>query len=216
MDAVADYLQVCFSGANLPATALLILASLYWLSAIVAGLDLELLHFDLGGEGDADVGDSLGIGAIILRSLNIGRVPSVIWGSVFALTWWLVSVLLDRLVDNPQLREQWFVAAQYAIRNAAIAIALTKLITQPLRGKFDADEPHPVEQMLGRQCRVTSSEVTERFGQAEFVTGAAPLRIHVRTRGGDPLLKGDAARIVAFDTQRHLYYVERAKAEGQP
>jgi hypothetical protein len=216
MTAVLDYLQVCFSGANLPATALLLVAVMYWLLAIIAGLDLDILDLDLDFDGEGDLGDMAGIGVVVLRFLDIGTVPLVIWVSVLALTWWLVSMLLDRALDSvyhPELRETWFYAIQWTIRNLAIALVLTKVLTQPLRGKFEAEEPHPAEDLLGQQCRVITSEVTERFGQAEYPTEAAPLKINVRTRAPTPLGKGDLAVIVEFDQEKNLYFVERVKAE---
>jgi hypothetical protein len=213
MSTVVEFVETCFSGANLPATMVLLLACLYWMLAILVGLDLDILDFDLNMDGEADLGEIVGVGVVVLRFLNIGRVPLMIWGSVFALTWWSVSVLLDRLLDDPTTRDQWFYAVQYAIRNLAIAVVLTKIFTQPLRGRFESAPPHPAESMLGRQCRVVSSEVNERFGQAEYSTEAAPLRIHVRTQGGPPLAKGDAAVIVAFDPDKQIYFVEHVKAE---
>ncbi len=217
MPAVLDYLEVCFSGANLPATALMIVAIMYWLLAIISGLDLDFLDIDLDLDGEGDLGEVAGIGVVVLRFLNIGTVPLVIWGSLFAISWWMVSMLLDRMLDNvyhPELRETWFYAIQWTIRNLAIAIVLTKIFTQPLRGKFDAEEPHPAEDLLGQQCRVITSEVTDRFGQAEYPTEAAPLKINVRTREATPLGKGDIAVIVEFDPEKNIYFVERAKAEG--
>jgi len=117
-------------------------------------------------------------------------------------------------VYHPDLRESWFYAIQWTIRNFAIAVVLTKVFTQPLRGKFDAEEPNPAANLLGQQCRVLTSEVTEHFGQAEYPTEAAPLKINVRTREARPLSKGDAAVIVDFDPEKNIYFVERVKAEG--
>jgi hypothetical protein len=216
MPAVWDYLGVCFSGANLPATVLLLLAIMYWLLAIVSGLDLDFLNFDLNLDGEADLGEVVGMGVVVLRFLNIGLVPLAIWGSVLAITWWMVSMLLDRLLDNvyhPEVREEWFHAIQWSVRNFAIAIVLTKIFTQPLRGKFDAEEPNAAVDLIGGTCRIVTSEVSERFGQAEYVTEAAPLLLNVRTRSAAEFSKGDTAVIVDFDPERNLYFVERMKTE---
>ena len=216
MPAVLDYLGVCFSGANLVATVFLLLAMTYWLLAIISGLDLDILSFDLDMDGEADLSELVGVGVVILRFFNIGAVPLAIWGSVLAITWWTVSMLLDRLMDNvyhPELRETWFYAAQWAVRNFAIAIVLTKIFTQPLRGKFDGHEPNLAADLIGQSCQIVTSEVTGQFGQAEYATEAAPLKLNVRTQGATVLTKGDAAVITGFDPERNIYYVERAKAE---
>jgi hypothetical protein len=216
MPAVWDYLGVCFTGANLPATVLLLLAIMYWLLAIVAGLDLDFLDFDLNVDGEADLGEVVGLGVVVLRFLNIGLVPLAIWGSVLAISWWMVSMLFDRLLDNvqhPELREEWFNAVQWSIRNFAIAVMLTKIFTQPLRGKFDAVEPNTAADLIGQTCRIVTGEVNERFGQAEYATGAAPLILNVRTRTATELTEGAAAVIVDFDPERNVYFVERMKTE---
>jgi hypothetical protein len=216
MPAVWDYLGVCFSGANLPATVLLLLAITYWLLAIVSGLDLDFLDFDLNVDGEADLGEIVGVGVVALRFLNIGLVPLAIWGSILAINWWMVSMLLDRLLDNvyhPELRESWSHAIQWTIRNFAIALVLTKLFTQPLRGKFDAEEPNAAADLIGQTCRIVTSEVNERFGQAEYATEGAPLKLNVRTRDAAELTKGDAAVIVDFDPEQNVYFVERMKTE---
>jgi hypothetical protein len=216
MPAVLDYLGVCFSGANLPATVLLLLAILYWLLAIVSGLDLDFLDFDLNMDGEADLGEVVGMGVVVLRFLNIGLVPLAIWGSVLAISWWMISMLLDRLVDNvyqPELREEWFHAVQWSIRNFAIAVVLTKMVTQPLRGKFDSQEPNAAADLIGQTCRIITSEVNERFGQAEYATEAAPLLLNVRTRTAAELTKGDTAVIVDFDPEQNVYFVEKMKTE---
>ncbi|MCL4201806.1 MAG: hypothetical protein KJ000_04885 [Pirellulaceae bacterium] len=216
MPAVWDYLGVCFSGANLPASVVLLVAIMYWLLAIVAGLDLDFLDFDLNMDGQADLGEVTGMGVVILRFLNIGLVPLVIWGSILAINWWMVSMLLDRLLDNvyhAEQREVWFNAVQWTIRNLAIAVVLTKIFTQPLRGKFDAEEPNTAADLIGRTCRIVNSEVTERFGQAEYATEAAPLILNVRTRGTALLNKGDTAVIVDFDPERNIFFVEKEKTE---
>ena len=208
MAEVSDYLQVCFSGANLPASALLVLVMIYWTLAILAGLDLDFLDFDLDMDAEPDLSSGLGVGFVALRFLNIGRIPIMIWMSVFTVVYWLLSMLLDRLLDDPEHRETLFYAVQYGVRNFAIALVLTKIFTHPLRDKFEAREPNAAQEMIGRQCVVTTTEVTESFGQAEYKTDAAPLRLNVRTRE-KPLAKGDRVVIVDHDSEENLYYVTK-------
>lgn len=223
MAEVTEYLQLCFSGANLPASALLVLVMFYWLMLILAGLDLDFLDIDLDVDGDADLdmdmdgvdadghlADTLGLGLVVLRFLNIGRVPIMVWVSIFAIAYWLLSVILDRFLDNPDHRIELLYAAQYGVRNFAIAVVLTKIFTQPLRGKFDPSEPNKVEDMIGTECVVTTTEVNKSFGQARYETEAAPLLLNVRTRE-KPLAKGDLAVIVDHDAEENVYFVTRVK-----
>lgn len=212
MTELANYLQLCFTGANLPATVVLIVVMIYWSMAIVSGLDFDLFDINLDIDADGALDSVTGFGFLVLRFLNIGRVPLMIWVSVFGLVFWLVSMLFSSLMDNPELRDQWFYASQYALRNLAIGVMFTKILTQPLRGKFDVVEPNRAEEMLGRECTVTSSSVDEAFGQAQYKTEGAPLNLHVRTRG-ESLAKGDRAVIVEYDRSQNIYYVARPKDE---
>jgi len=211
---ITDYLQICFSGANLPASVLLVLVMVYWLLAILAGLDLDLFDFDLDMDAEPDFSSAVGVGLVVFRFVNIGRVPIMIWMSVFTVTYWLLSMLLDRLLDNPDHRETLFFAVQYGVRNFAIAVVLAKIFTQPLRDKFDAKEPNTAEYLIGRECVITTTEVTESFGQARYKTEAAPLLLNVRARE-EPLAKGDLAVIVDHDAEENVYFVTKANSEVQ-
>jgi len=206
MAEVTEYLQICFSGANLPASSLLVLVMIYWTLAILAGLDLDFLDFDFDMDAEPDLSSGLGVGFVALRFLNIGRIPIMIWTSVFAVTYWLVSMLMDQLAYKDA--ETLFHVIQYGIANFAIALVLTKIFTQPLRDKFEAKEPNVTKEMIGQQCVITSTEVTESFGQAEYRTDAAPLLLNVRTRE-KPLEKGNLAVIVDHDPEENLYYVTK-------
>lgn len=212
MAEVTDYLQICFSGANLPASSLLVAVMCYWLLAILAGLDLDFLDFDLDMDAEPDLSSVVGLGFVVFRFVNIGRVPMMIWMSVFTVIYWFVSMLLDRLLDDPDHRETLFYAVQYGVRNFAIAVVLTKIFTQPLRDKFDAKEPNRSEDLIGQECVITTSEVTESFGQARYKTEAAPLLLNVRTRE-KPLAKGDVAVIVDHDAEENVYFVTKANSE---
>jgi hypothetical protein len=209
---ISDFLTVCFSGANLPASILLVVILFYCLLAILAGLDLDFLDFDLDADAEPDLGEALGLGFVVLRFLNIGRVPLMIWMGAFATCYWMASLLFDRLVDDPQHRETLSYAVQYGIRNFAVGLIAAKVVTQPLRGKFDIKEPNRVEDLIGRRCVITTSEVTESFGQAEVTAEATPLRLNVRSREAK-LAKGDVAVILDFDKAQNIYFVGEPETE---
>lgn len=209
---ITEFLQVCFTGACLPASLLLLFAMLYWLLAIVAGLDLDLFDFDLDLNSEPDLDASLSVGLVVLRFLNIGRVPLAVWCSAFAIAYWLVTLLFDRLSDDPESRDSLFHAAQYTVRNVALGVLLTKLVTQPLRDKFEPVEPNRAEDLIGRRCQITTSQVTPTFGQAQVPTEAAPLLLNVRAKG-TPLAKGEPAVIVDFDPDRNIYFIEKTGPE---
>ena len=60
--------------------------------------------------------------------------------------------------------------------------------------------------LIGALCTVTTTEVTESFGEAQYSTDGAPLKLTVRTESG-VLSKGDTARIINFDVEHNSYTV---------
>jgi hypothetical protein len=203
---MTNYLQQALAPAVLPATVLLALVVTYWLVTLLSGWGFDALDLDL--DLDADAGDAsfsgmLGAGAISLNFLNIGQLPINIWFSVFSLSFWVISMLW------PTEPASVSGLALVVLRNAAIALIPTKLVTQPLRGKFDPREPDQAEDLLGSVGEVTTAEVNPQGGQARFLAGAAPLLLNVKTTQS-VIAKGEHVEITAYDSGKHIYTVERA------
>ena len=203
-----QFIEGCFSWPSLPATVLLLLVCGYWCLVILGALDMDILDFDLDIDLDADVDASiLQVGFIPLKWLNIGSVPTMLWLSVFSLTGWMAS----RLMNSPTSHVNLDLATDglAILRDMGIAMLITKGVTQPLVGKFDVVEPNTAAKLIGSTCTVTTSEVTDSFGEARFATDGAPLKLTVRAEN-EPLAKGDQALIVAFDSETNSYLVKRA------
>ncbi|MBM81180.1 MAG: hypothetical protein CMJ78_11380 [Planctomycetaceae bacterium] len=173
---------------------------LYWMGIIVGAMDVELFDFDF--EMDADSDSILDLGFVPLRFLNLGSVPLMVWGSVFSISFWGVSMGFD----GQQPPVETGPVAMALFRNGGIALILTKILTQPLCGRFVHREPNTIEDLIGQNCVVTTTEVNDRVGQAEYQTEGAPLLLNVRANAGE-LVKGDLARIVGFDEEKHVYVV---------
>ena len=150
----------------------------------------------------------LQFGFLPLKFLNIGSVPTMLWLSVFALTGWMVSRLWNSPVPHPSF--VWSTDPQAILRDFGIATILTKIFTQPLRGRFDPVEPNKAVDLIGRKCVVLTSEVSDTFGEAELATDAAPLRLKIRNSEGT-LNKGDVVAIVSVREEENVYFVERAE-----
>ncbi len=207
MNQLQTFLDLCFSWPVVPATMLILFVCGYWLLVILGAFDIDVLDFDLDFDADAD--SILGFGWVGLRFLNLGEVPLMLWMSLFGLSWWTFTLLVDVGMDQ----NDWPTILWAMARNVGIAIVLTKLLTQPLRGRFEHNEPNPPHEMLGRTCIVTTSQVTPTFGHAEYKAEAAPLLLTVRTKTG-VLHQGDIAVLVEYDPEQKFYYVSEAKPEG--
>ena len=68
------------------------------------------------------------------------------------------------------------------------------------------DEHKPV---VGRTCTILTSEVTDKFGQAQIDTDGAPLVINVRTYGDVAFNKGESALIIKEDKENNLFTVAK-------
>ena len=199
------FFEKCISGPTLPATILAGFSMLYWLLVIAGTADLDSFDIDLDIDMDGDAGSLVSVGLVPLRFLNLGRVPLMLWLSIFALTMWMISMVLDHnpAPATPLLEFQAFV------RNTVLALVAAKLLTNPLRDRFDPVEPDSAAQLIGRTCEIVSTQVTAaHIGQARLITEAAPLLLNVRAATAEqPLARGDAAVITAYETDRNTFLV---------
>lgn len=207
---MSQFIEGCFSWPSFPATVLVLLVCGYWCLVILGALDMEVLDFDLDFDLDADADTSiLQAGFIPLKWLNIGSVPTMLWLSVFAVSGWMVSRLINSPAPHPEF--DLLADGQAILRDMGIAIFITKCLTQPLRGRFDPKAVNLARDLIGGSCQVTTSEVTDTFGEAEYSTGGAPLKLRVRTEEAN-LTRGDEAVIVGFQREQNVYLIKRAES----
>ncbi len=206
---MSELIKLSFSGPFLPATVLLVLVLFYWLLVILGASDTDTFDFDLDFEPDTSFDQILSVGFWPLKSLNLGQVPLMVWMSVFGLALWGLMIFIDR--NTPMLTGE-DVAWVY-VRNVGLALLVTKLLTNPLRGQFDVVEPRKASELIGQTCEVTTPEVTELSGQAIYKTEAAPLLLNVRSFGDCPV-KGDAVEIIEFDPVKNIYFVKLIEREA--
>jgi len=233
---IEHFLESVFAGPMWPASVLLGLLLCYLGLAILGAADLSMEGPDLGvpdgaaelpdlPAADADLGGGetsweapaggqggglLGLGAISLRWLNLGRMPVILWLGTFTILFWCVSWILWKFVDRPP--SVWWMNLVLIVRNGVISVAATKIATNPMTKWFaDASRYHPGT-LIGETCEISTGEANPDFGQARFRTNGAPLLLNIRTAGGT-LRKGDLARITAFDSERRIYTVTQADSE---
>ncbi len=226
---MAELLEASFAGVNVVPTALMGLSVIYWLFVLTGTIGLDMFDFDLDLDVDADVdvdvdvdadvdadmdlptgqiGSMMSLGVVVLRFLNIGSVPIMLWFSIFSLALWTFTVILD----DPAHHESIVPGLLVLVRNGFFGLIVAKAMTQPLRGKFDPIEPTKPEDLIGQTCVITTTEVNETFGQARHEMDAAPLLLNVRSTDNS-LTKGDLALIVGFEPHQHTYSVEKVNQE---
>ncbi|MEM7453510.1 MAG: hypothetical protein AAF456_04060 [Planctomycetota bacterium] len=213
-----EFITECFYTVNLPATLALLVMLGYWVMVISGVLGAETLDFDFDVDADIDMDGDVDVGSGFLRAFlelfYIGEVPVVVVASIFTVSFWVATV-----VTNHYLNPGYDIATAllWAIPNLVISLLLTKVCVMPLARLFrnyDNDESE-VDKFIGRVGVVMTSEVTDSFGQLEIKIDGPPLRINVRTRPGERLGQGDAARIVQCNRADNTYLVELTKWENQ-
>jgi hypothetical protein len=225
---VIDFFIEAFRPVNLPFTALLGMVTFYWIlvglgaldfhtePAVEVGHDAHLdVHADAAhGDVSHDAGSGLQ-GALkgVLQFLNFGNVPTMIVASVMTLSLWTCSML-----GNYYFNEGSYLRALVLlVPNLLLTAVITKLATTPLKKLFNAlnreyDEHKPV---VGRTCTILTSEVTDKFGQAQIETSGAPIIIHVRTFGDATFTKGESALIVKEDNENNIFTVAKLSSTTQ-
>lgn len=202
-----EFMQACFEWPTLPATVLVLICQLYWLSIILGVMDLDLLDFDF--EIPVEGPSFLDFGFIGLKFLNLSDVPMMLWVSIFSLSMWMLSINFDSKIEINSLMDY----LPLALRNIGISLVVTKLLTQPLKGLFKYSPPNEIDTLLGKACHVTSSSVTDRFGQAEMEAEGAPLKLHIRSED-KTIQKGDLVRLTDFNTEQQVFYVVKINQES--
>ena len=206
-----EVLQAALAAVNLPYTVFLGLILLYWLTVIAGALDLDLFNIDLDADLDADADVDApgldGVGLATLRFFHVGDMPLMLLLSFFALSLWMLSLLVNDYLRNESL----LLAGLLFIPNALASLFATKVATLPFRALFKTlrHERRVTPDILGQACVVKTSTVDASMGQAEMARNGAPLLLNVRTADGDVLSKGEEALIIEFNEHTNTYIVAR-------
>lgn len=198
-------LEIYFQMPVLPFSCMLCLIALYWFMVILGGLDMDLFDIDLDLDMDVDADASVtDLGMLGLKWLNIGEVPFMLWFSLVVLFSWVVTMVFDRNIADPSAQQSTIAI----MRSLGVGILGTKVVTNPMRGKFRMKEPNTVRDLMGKTCSVVTSEVTPEFGNAiYYVEDGAPLRLNVRTLEGSAP-KDSIVQIIDYAPETGIYYVQ--------
>jgi hypothetical protein len=213
VEVIATY----FNAVNLPATVLLLLVTLYWLMVIFGAFDLGALDFDLGWEpvsptdGVPDIaGAAAGAGGLfkaVLGFFYLGRVPTIALLSVFALIFWLGTVLINQWI-NPTADVLRGILSWAPV--ALGSLLLTRLVFWPLLPLFDEMHRRHGEienTLVGKLATVATSEVTETFGQVVIEQQGPPIVLNARAAPLDRFTRGQVVQILSHDSQTNTYLI---------
>ncbi len=230
-----DFTRELLSLHNLPCTALLGVVMFYWLLVIFGVLEND---FEGGGVEAADAVDALepefgrdapaplsvsthgeihsATGASALseqrrsRFFSFGEVPLSIAGTFLALFMWMVSMAANFYLNGTPGNRSLTTAFLLLFPNAFVSFVLTRIAIIPLDRLFTALRHTATEneRVLGREARVISATVDERYGQAEIATNAAPVLVNVRVAPGHaPMTRGTPVTITSREADGAYYFV---------
>jgi hypothetical protein len=202
---MVDFLFQAVRLVNLPYTLLLGITGIYWIIVILGFLDIEV--FDIDIDLDLDVDADLSFGSIF-SMLNVGALPFSIWLSIFILQMWVYSIvanlLLDAILPLPNLVRFLLCAIIFL----PVAGIMTKVFTNPLKTAFEGRQSIGKKDFVGKECLITSSQVTTTFGTAQLILDGVPQLIDIRAKDeNDVFKKGDTALIYSYNEERDVFYV---------
>lgn len=195
----------CFAVPALqPAGLMVAILAVYWSLVMFGAVSVEFLDwdFDLSLDGD---GGALDFGLVPFRFLNLGKIPIMLWATVFAFAAWILSLLIH-YIWAPEQSDGAKIAEAFGL-----AVVITKLVTNPLRPVFEITEPNRPETLMGRTCVITTLQATEQRGEASYATEGAPLILSIRTTGAE-LSRGQSATIIDYSQSDNTYIVSGTKA----
>ncbi len=149
----------------------------------------------------------------VFEFFYLGEVPIVIIGTFFVLFFWIATFVTNHWYNPDQ---KLWISLAWLVPNILISLVLTRFTMIPFAIIFKKPPPENKtrEEMYGLIGRVTTSEVTETFGQMELKQDDEPeMIINVRTRSGEKLAKGDAAKIISYNNSNGTFLVELTKWE---
>lgn len=217
---------------------LMVIAGVVGMDAIDLGLDLDAdvdvgLDIDPGIDADVDLDGgsidgapqtSMGSGSsstggdsalrTVFEYFYLAEIPIVIVASFFIFYMWMATVLTNHYT-NPN--QSFLIAAAWFLPNVLVSLFVLRFSMMPVAILFRKPPPENKtrDELLGLTGRVTTSEVTETFGQIEIKRGDEPeIILNVRARPGKTLAKNDLARVMAYNNNDGTFVVEHTKLES--
>ena len=164
------------------------------------------------GGGSSTTGNE-GFLKTVFEYFYLGEVPIVIVGTFIVFFLWILTYLTNHYFNAD--KSIW-VAAGWLVPNLILSLVMTRYSMIPFAIIFRKPPPENKtrEEMYGRIGKVTTSEVTDKFGQIELKLVNEPeMILSVRTKPGVKLGKGDAAKIISYDHDNGTFLVELTKWE---
>ncbi len=198
-------------------SALMGIVLIFWLLSIVGVLDLDHVgpdwHVDLHHDGPDGLHDDAHGTPDMLVALGFDRLPFSVVISSIVFFWWVLTILLQQhvLPSMPGAAGglSWISGSVGLLMCLALALPIAGHCVRPLKPIFAVQGGLARKlDLIGSVCKVTTSNVDEKFGQAEVRTDGSPIVVAVYATAPNELVRGSSALILSFDEVRQRYEVE--------
>jgi hypothetical protein len=212
MNSFSEIQEYLFTGEMTFASGAVMFVVAYWVISILTGLGLDALDFDLDFDTDTDVGGFdgfLGIGLVPLRWLNLGSIPFMVWMTFLSVSFLTASIAVHEWKEYSGEPATNGAIAIRVLLNLVAGLAITKIITQPMRKWFKEDFFEPSE-MVGSSgtTRITTGPTR---GKVFIERQAGDLFSEART-AGESIPNGTRVTVVGYDSDQKMYIVAESPA----
>lgn len=144
----------------------------------------------------------------LMSALRLRRAPVTVVLTVLMLVAFVASFMGTRHLV-PLLPLPFFISGTLVfVLSLFIAWPIAAMVTFPMGPLYKSNPAITHAQLVGKRVLVSTSRVTETFGEAELADGGAGLLLQVRCTTPNDLAKGHEALLVAWHAERDAFDVE--------
>ncbi len=224
--------EVFFSEVNIGLSILLLLVVIYWIFAIITGLDTNIdtdidVDIDVGAEADLGSSESVDFEditnaeakdqavrkkgklnwfQIFLIYFNFVGLPLMFTFTFWVLIWWTITVTgtyLTGTYDN-NIGFLFFFGAMIP------ALYINKMVTSPFKRlfkKFNSKGDQSID-LLGRAGISLSQLEGERIGTVEVKVLDSPIKFYAKSLDGSLINSGEQILVIKQSSDKKYYYVQ--------
>ncbi|MET1256133.1 hypothetical protein [Aliikangiella maris] len=183
----------------------------FWFLVMFGLFDIDALEIDIDLEVDvSQVGGVAGL----LTTLGLTGVPVTFVLTMLVLNAWFICYFATLYI--PELTGilgliEIIVKVIIGILSFLLSLPVTAILIRPLRRMFRRVYQNATTSLIGKHCRIRSSRVDDKFGEAECSINGASLIIKVRSDSHTTFSQGETAVIVEHEPLKNTYQIVSQK-----
>ncbi|MCK5697549.1 MAG: DUF1449 family protein [Gammaproteobacteria bacterium] len=205
-----NFLTTIVSFPTIILSVLLGVVSIYWFLTILGLFDIEILDVNMDLDYSGEVAPVGGFAGVMVALGLTGLPVTIILSFIILFAWfgtYIASLYLLSWLDSGIWF--WLTALLVIILSLIIAIPMTIFMTKPLQQFFNVNYATKSNDLLGEVCQLITSEVTDRFGEAELNKQGDHFIFQVRSTQNNAIKKGDDVILLEYDHENNYYFVKK-------